>query len=57
MATGYKPARDQADLTRLVDLNAIRNHKTDAFVSTHGGGIHELVAAVRSGNHAITPMS
>lgn len=57
MATGYKPARDQADLTRLVDLNAIRSHQNMRSFRRMEVAIHEMIAAVRSGNHAVTPMS
>ena len=52
--TGYKPARDQAELTSLVDLDAIRSGKTRSFRRLESA-LGELVSAIRSGDHLVTP--
>jgi hypothetical protein len=57
MATGYKPARDQAALTRLVDLSVIRRRKEVRSFRRMESAIGEIVAAIRSGNHVVTPAS
>jgi hypothetical protein len=54
MTTGYKPTRDQAELTRLVDLDAIRNRSLRSFQRMESA-LRGLVAAIRSGNHTVTP--
>jgi len=54
MATGYNPTRDQAELTRLVDLNVVRNRNPRSFRHLESA-IQHIVAAIRSGNHVITP--
>jgi len=54
MQTGYKPTRDQAELTRLVDLDLIRQREMRSFRRLEAA-IQELVGAIRSGNHAVTP--
>jgi hypothetical protein len=56
MAMGYKPTRDQAELTRLVDLNVIRNGNLRSFRRLESA-IDQLVTAIRSGNHTVTPTS
>jgi len=56
MNTGYKPTRDQAELTRLVDLNVIRQQKMRSFRRLESA-ITELINAIRSGEHAVTPTS
>ena len=55
MTTGYKPSRDQAELTRLVDLDAIRNRNLRSFGRMESA-LQGLVAAIRSGHHAVTPV-
>lgn len=56
LKTGYKPTRDQAELTWLVNLTSIRNRNMRSFLRLESA-ISELVAAIRSGNHAVTPTS
>lgn len=52
---GYAPARDQAELTRLVDFNTIRNRKEMRSFRRMESAIQQLVTAVRSGRHTVTP--
>jgi hypothetical protein len=52
--TGYRPTRDQAELTRLVDLQVVRARRMRSFQRLEAA-IDELVTAVRSGNHVVTP--
>jgi hypothetical protein len=54
MKTGYSPARDQKELTQLVDLNLIRQQGMRSFRRLESA-IQELLAAIRSGKHAVTP--
>ena len=54
MKTGYKPARDQAELTRLVDLSLVRQQGMRSFRRLEAA-IKELVEAIRRGVHAVTP--
>ena len=54
MKTGYSPTRDQAELTRLVDLNLIRQQGMRSFRRLESA-IKELVGAIRPGEHAVTP--
>ena len=56
MKTGYKPTRDQAELTRLVDLNLIRRQEMRSFRRLESA-VQGLVRAVRCGEHAVTPAS
>ena len=56
MNTGYKPTRDQAELTRLVDLNLIRQQRMRSFRRLESA-VKELVNAILSGEHAVTPTS
>jgi hypothetical protein len=54
MAMGYKPTRDQAELTRLVDVGLVRERKMRSFrrlESALGG----LIDAIRAGSHVVTP--
>jgi hypothetical protein len=54
MKTGYSPTRDQAELTRLVDLNLIRQQETRSFRRLESA-VKQLVSAIRSGEHTVTP--
>jgi hypothetical protein len=54
MKTGYKPTRDQSELTELVDINTIRNQKMRSFQRLESA-VKELVEAIRSGIHVVTP--
>jgi len=56
MKTRYKPTRDQAELTRLVDLGVIRRHKMRSFRRLESA-VQGLVRALRCGEHAVTPAS
>jgi hypothetical protein len=51
---GYKPARDQAALTDLVDLQTVRNRKLRSFRRLECA-LAELVSAIRSEKHLVTP--
>jgi len=51
---GYSPTRDQAELTRLIDLNAIRSRPMRSFRRLESA-LAELVGAIRSGDHLVTP--
>jgi len=51
---GYSPARDQAELTRLVDLNLVRQKPMRSFRRLESA-VRELVGAVRSGRPIVTP--
>jgi hypothetical protein len=55
-AGGYKPTRDQAELARLVDLSAIRSHEPEmrSFRRLESA-LRQLVGAICSGNHLVTP--
>ena len=52
---GYRPARDQAALTDVVDLQAIRNCKLRSFRRLEAA-LADLVTAIREGAHVATPM-
>lgn len=54
MNTGYKPARDQAELTRLVDLNVVRQQGMRSFRPLESA-IRQLVEAVRLGAPTVNP--
>lgn len=54
MTTRYKPTRDQAELTRLVDLDAIRQRAPRSFVRLEHA-VRELVEAVRRDDHRVSP--
>jgi len=51
---GYKPTRDQAEMTLLVDLDAIRGHQMRSFRRLESA-LRQLVDAIRSGDHLVTP--
>ncbi len=51
--TGYSPSRDQAELTRLVDLAMIRQ-KMRSFRRLESA-VRGIVEAIRSGSHVVTP--
>ncbi|MDY0166889.1 MAG: DUF4276 family protein [Thermoguttaceae bacterium] len=52
---GYRPTRDQAALTEMVDLQAIRNCKLRSFRRLEAA-LAELVTAIREGVHVATPI-
>ena len=54
MKTGYKPTRDQAELTRLVDLDAVRQRGMRSFRRLEHA-VKELVEAIRCGDHRVAP--
>jgi hypothetical protein len=54
LKTGYKPTRDQAELTKLVDIDLVRQQDMRSFRRLESA-IKELVSAVRSDQHAATP--
>ena len=51
---GYKPTRDQATLTKMVDLDAIRNRQPRSFRRLESA-VSELIAAIRDDAHVVTP--
>lgn len=51
---GYKESTDQEHLTRAVDLNAIRRRNLRSFRRLESA-LLQLVEAVRSGKHIVTP--
>lgn len=55
MKSGYSPTRDQVELTRLVDLSLVRQQGMRSFRRLECA-VGELVAAIRSGTHAVTPI-
>jgi len=52
---GYRPTCDQAALTELVDLQAIRNCRLRSFLRLEAA-LAELVSAIREGRHVATPI-
>ena len=52
--TGYKPTRDQEELTRFVDLDAIRAKRLRGF-RRFEDAVRQLVAAIQSGQKCLTP--
>ena len=56
MMTGYSPTRDQGELTRLVDLDVIRNKGMRSFRRMESA-VQGLVDAIRSGEQSVTPKS
>lgn len=56
MASGYKPTVDQAPLTKLLleDLASIRARNMRSFRRLESA-LEQLVRAIRSGKHALTP--
>ncbi len=55
MQTGYKPTRDQAELTALADLRLVREHSGMRSFQRLETAIQELIHALRSGSHIISP--
>lgn len=51
---GYNPSTDQEALTRAVDLNAIRQRNPRSFRRLESA-LRQLVEAIRSGKHIVTP--
>jgi len=51
---GYRPRRDQAPLTRLVDLQLVRTRQLRSF-SRLDNAIGQIVSAVNSGIHIASP--
>jgi len=51
---GYRPTRDQAALTQLLDVQVIRNRGMRSFQRLEAA-ISELVKAIRTGSHVVTP--
>jgi hypothetical protein len=51
---GYKPTRDQALLTNLVDLAVIRDRRIRSFLRLESA-VSALVNAIRSGVHTVSP--
>ncbi|MCC6125954.1 MAG: DUF4276 family protein [Pirellulales bacterium] len=56
MQTGYKPTRDQEELTRLADLNQIRSHPEIRSFRRLESAIKEIIEAIRDGKHIISPI-
>jgi len=54
LRTGYRPARDQGELTQLVDLNLIRERPMRSFRRLESA-IKGLLDAIRSGIPAVSP--
>jgi len=54
MTSGYNPPRDQAALTRLVDLEEIRRRQMRSFRRLESA-LAQLVDAIRKGEHVATP--
>jgi len=52
---GYKPTRDQAALTDLLDLGFVRDRGLRSFRRLESA-VAELVAAIRSDSHVVTPL-
>jgi Domain of unknown function (DUF4276) len=55
MQFGYKPTLDQADLTKLVDLELVRKSNLTAFLRLERV-ICQLAEAFRAGKHIATPV-
>ncbi len=51
---GYKPTRDQATLTQWLDPQLVRDRGIRSFQRLESA-VSELVSAIRSGNHVVTP--
>jgi Domain of unknown function (DUF4276) len=56
MPNGYKPTLDQAELTKLLDLNEIRLRGLRSFARLESA-IRQLCHACRTGQHVATPPS
>jgi hypothetical protein len=55
MTMGYEPPRDQAELTRLVDLSVIRERNPRSFRHLESA-VKQMIAGIRSGKHVVLPM-
>jgi hypothetical protein len=51
---GYNPTRDQADLTKMVDVNVIRQRGLRSFRRLENA-LSQLASAARSGRHIASP--
>ncbi len=51
---GYRPTLDQADLTRLIDIESIRQQNVRSFVRLENA-VNQLVYAIKAGSHIATP--
>jgi hypothetical protein len=51
---GYKPTRDQAALTKLVDLEAVRSRKLRSFRRLESA-LSGLLEAIRDNRHIVSP--
>jgi Domain of unknown function (DUF4276) len=56
MSQGYKPAKDQAALTQMVDLNTIRKRGLRSFRRLENA-LQQLVEAIRTDKHIVTPIN
>ena len=54
MEGGYKPTRDQVELTRKVDIGSTRIREMRSFRRLESA-VNQIVTAVRSGEHVATP--
>jgi hypothetical protein len=54
MTTGYKPTRDEHELTRFVDLDLVRGRGMRSFRRLEAA-VRELVEAIRRDEHVVTP--
>jgi hypothetical protein len=54
MTMGYEPPRDQAELTHLVDLKAVRERNLRSFRHLESA-VKQMVTAIRSGKHVVSP--
>lgn len=54
MASGYKPARDQAALTQIVNPETIRQRGLRSFRRLENA-IRQLAKAFKSGTHVVSP--
>lgn len=52
---GYRPRRDQAPLTRLIDLQLVRTRQLRSF-SRLDNAIGQILSAVNSGTHIASPL-
>jgi hypothetical protein len=51
---GYRPTRDQVELTKMVDLAEIRTRNLRSFLRLESA-VSELVSAIRNGEYVVTP--
>jgi len=56
MIAGYKPMKDQAALTQLVDLNVLRGSELRSFKRLETA-LRQLALAIQTGEHVSTPTS